>query len=351
MSVIQEKDRTWTVQVRIKQRDGTVRHHKKRGFERKKDALEYEAQIKSDKPKFHMKVKDFLPIYMNDKKSELKERTLLMKKDVFNKHIFPYFGEMYVDEIKTSDIQEWQNIMCTKNYQPTYLRIIANQFAGLLNHACNIYDMESNPYKKIKKMGRSDANRVEFWTYEEYQKFISILRDDIKYFTIFEVLYYTGMREGEVLALTPRDIDLAGRVIHVRKTYCRRNRKDIITEPKTEQSIRDIVIPQFLADELRTYMDKIYGLEEDQRIFPLVAEAVQHKMKRTIDKAGVPNIRVHSLRHSHVAYLINQGVQPLLIKERLGHADIKMTLNTYGHLYPSEQTKVADLLDDKRKNP
>lgn len=63
------------------------------------------------------------------------------------------------------------------------------------------------------------------------------------------------------------------------------------------------------------------------------------------DKAGVKKIRVHDVRHSHCAYLIHRGVQPMIIKERLGNKDIKITLNTYGHLYPSEQEKVAEMLD------
>ena len=73
-------------------------------------------------------------------------------------------------------------------------------------------------------------------------------------------------------------------------------------------------------------------------------------MKRHAEKAEVKKIRVHDLRHSHCAYLINQGVQPIIIKERLGHKDIKITLNTYGHLYPSEQKKVADMLNSLNKN-
>ena len=72
-------------------------------------------------------------------------------------------------------------------------------------------------------------------------------------------------------------------------------------------------------------------------------------MKNLMKKADVKQIRIHDFRHSHVAYLINQGVQPLIIKERLGHRDIKMTLNTYGHLYPSQQKQVAEMLNQQRK--
>ncbi len=153
------------------------------------------------------------------------------------------------------------------------------------------------------------------------------------------------MREGEMLALSMEDIDLENCQIHITKTYYRMNRTDIITEPKTDNSVRTIEIPVFLVNEIMNYWNRLYQYPKNERLFPVVAEAVQHTMKRHIDKAGVKKIDVHSLRHSHCAYLIKQGIQPLIIKERLGHKDIKITLNTYGHLYPSEQKKVASLLD------
>lgn len=116
--------------------------------------------------------------------------------------------------------------------------------------------------------------------------------------------------------------------------------------------MRVIEIPEFLKQEIKDFVDRHYGMPEDERLFPIVQEAVQHKMKRQMEKAGVKKIRVHDLRYSHVAYLINKGVEPILIKERVGHKDIRITLNTYGHLYPNQQRKVADLLDtEKEKSP
>lgn len=157
------------------------------------------------------------------------------------------------------------------------------------------------------------------------------------------------MTKAELLALTKSDIDFANNKLHISKTYYRTERKDIITAPKTEQSVRTIDIPEFLKQEIKDYVDKIYEIPDDERIFPIVAEAVQHMLKNHADKAGIKRIRVHSLRHSHVAYLINQGIQPLIIKERLGHRDIKITLNTYGHLYPSQQKQVAEMLNQQRQ--
>ena len=156
------------------------------------------------------------------------------------------------------------------------------------------------------------------------------------------------MRIGELLALTKKDIYLDRDQIHIDKTFYRRNGVELVTSPKTEESNRTVDIPQFLTEELAAYMQKIYGLEDNDRIFEVTIDAVRLRLHYYIDTYGLKPIRVHDLRHSHCAYLIHQGVDPMIIKERLGHKDIKITLNTYGHLYPSRQRSVADMLDRKK---
>lgn len=115
---------------------------------------------------------------------------------------------------------------------------------------------------------------------------------------------------------------------------------------KTDESIRTVVIPKFLVEEIRGYVNTFYSIPADERIFPIVPEAVQHVIKGHADKAGVKKIRVHDVRHSHCAYLIHRGVQPMIIKERLGLKDIKITLNTYGHLYHRNRRKWRRCLTD-----
>ena len=156
------------------------------------------------------------------------------------------------------------------------------------------------------------------------------------------------MRIGELLALLKSDVNFQENKISISKTYYLTGGKDVITTPKTEQSVRRIDIPEFLTQEIKAYCDKLYEFPDSERLFPIVCEAVQHKMVRHIQKSGVKRIRVHDLRHSACAYLAHQGVAPMVIKERMGHKDIKITLNTYGHLYPNEQKKVADMLNRKR---
>jgi integrase len=152
-----------------------------------------------------------------------------------------------------------------------------------------------------------------------------------------------------LLALTPADVDLKHREIHINKTYYRSEGRDIITTPKTDTSNRTIIISDFLAREIERYFDFFFSYPSDERLFPIVTRTLQKRMRQAMEKAGVKKIRIHDLRHSHVAYLINQGVQPLIIKERLGHKDIKITLNTYGHLYPSQQKEVAEMMNLQRR--
>ena len=298
-----------------------------------------------------MMLSSFVEVYLKDKEVELKQRTLRNKRYMFKTHVIPYLGNKKMNEITASDILAWQKaVKDSKDYSDAYLRMLQNQVTALFIHAQRIYYLKDNPCKRVKKMGRSDNRSLNFWTLEEYRKFIDTFDKSSMHYLMFEILFWTGMREGELLALTKNDIDVGQMTLRINKTYFRLQGEDIITDPKTDSSIRTIDLPKFLVDEIQKYWNTLYKHPSDARMFPIVAEALQHVMVRHIKKAEVKKIRVHDLRHSHCAYLINQGVQPLIIKERLGHKDIKVTLNTYGHLYPSEQKKVANLLNDLNGN-
>ena len=183
--------------------------------------------------------------------------------------IVPYFGDCKMNEITASDIIQWQNEMLQMNFSDSYLRMLQNQMTALFTHVSKIYNLKNNPCKKVKKMGRSDSRSLTFWTLEEYEKFFASIDKDSRYYVLFETLFWTGMRIGELLALTKEDVDLKNNQININKTFYRTGGKDIITSPKTEQSIRVVEIPQFLADELREYLEHVYGLPDTERIFPV----------------------------------------------------------------------------------
>lgn len=123
--------------------------------------------------------------------------------------------------------------------------------------------------------------------------------------------------------------------------------KDVITPPKTFKSNRFIKMPQFICDEMQDYLKMLYEPKEDERIFTISKSYLHHAMNRGSKVSGVKRIRVHDLRHSHVSLLINMGFTVLAIADRMGHESIDITYR-YAHLFPSEQTQMAEQLDIER---
>ena len=197
-------------------------------------------------------------------------------------------------------------------------------------------------------MGSEKHKEMLFWTKEEYLKFAEVMMDKPQSYYAFEVLYWCGIREGELLALTPADFDLDKGLLSITKSYQRLKGRDVITDPKTPKSVRVIQMPQFLTDEIRDYLKSLYKVQPDQRILEVTKSCLHHEMDRGAKEAGVKRIRIHDLRHSHVSLLIEMGFSALAIADRVGHESVDITYK-YAHLFPSKQQEMAQKLDMERK--
>ena len=346
-----EKDKKtgkWLIQYRYTDWQGKRRKSTKRGFATKREAEEWLRNfLITQKADFDMKFEDFWKIYCADMETRLREHTMRTKKYIVELKILPYFGNKRVNDITAADIRQWQNELIKMGYSPTYLKTINNQLSAIFNYAVRYYDLKSNPCAKAGSMGKSKAEEMDFWTGEEFRKFIDSVMNKRLSYMAFMILYWTGMRLGELLALNPKDVDLEKRTISITKSYQRLGKKDVITPPKTSKSKRVITIPEFLAAYIKDYMDSLYDLQEDDRLFPITKYYLEHEMQRGIKESGVKRIRVHDLRHSHASMLIELGFSPLEIANRLGYEKVETTLNTYAHLYPNKQTKLAERLDSE----
>ena len=342
-----EKRNTWYCKCNYRDWLGESKSKMKRGFVTKKEALEWEREfLQRQSASMDMKLSSFVDVYFDDKAPRLKERSIMTKRTLIETKILPYFGDKQMNEITAVDIIKWQNALLNQEYKPTYLRMIQNQLTALFNHAERFYDLKDNPCKKVDKMGRANAKELNFWTKDEFEVFIQCFTEEEEmYRIIFLMLFWLGCRVGELLALTSEDIDFEKGTVSISKTYFRRNKTDYITAPKTESSNRKITIPQFLQDEIKQFLDRQYELMPEERIFPITDRAIQKKMKQKTEQARLKPIRVHDLRHSHIALLIEKGMQPLVIAQRVGHDSVNTTMNIYGHLYPNKQKQVADLLN------
>lgn len=301
-----EKRNTWYCKCNYKDWLGESKSKMKRGFAIKKDAQQWEREfLQRPSASMDMRFACFVEVYFEDKAPRLKARSIMTKRTLFETKIIPYFGEKQMNEITAVDIIKWQNALLNQDYKPTYLRMIQNQMTALFNHAEKFYDLKDNPCKKVYKMGRPNAKELNFWTKDEYEQFIQgFSSDEEMYRIIFQMLFWLGCRGGELLALTSKNIDFENGTVNISKTYYRRNQTDYVTPPKTEGSNRKITIPKFLAEEMKDFVDRQYGLTTEDRIFPITDRAIQKKMKQKTEQAKLKPIRVHDLRHSHIALLI-----------------------------------------------
>ena len=343
-----EKTGKWFAKFYYTNWQGIKKQKWKRGFATKKEALGFERDfLEQQSTNPDMTFQNLYEIYMEDMAARLKQSTLLTKKAVLQTHILPFFGSKPINEIKASDVRRWQAKLMSSpnNYSQTYLKKINTELNSIINYAKRFYDLNTNPCGKAGTIGKAKAEEMDYWTYDEYIAFREGVKDKSLSYICIEVLYWTGMREGELLALSPADIDLDNKTISINRTYQRIEGKDVFTSPKTRKSKRKIPIPDFLCQELSDYIQSRYMLDADERLFPVTKSYLSHEMIRGCKNTGVKKIRIHDIRHSHASLLINQGCDALMLADRLGHEKVSTTLNTYSHLFPHKQQELVHSLE------
>lgn len=343
-----EKTGKWFAKFYYMNWQGIKKQKWKRGFATKKEALGFERDfLEKQSANPDMTFQNLYEIYMEDMAARLKQSTLLTKKTVLQTHILPFFGNKPINEIKASDVRRWQAKLMSSpnNYSQTYLKKINTELNSIINYAKRFYDLNTNPCGKAGTIGKAKAEEMDYWTYDEYITFREGIKDKPLSYICFEVLYWTGMREGELLALSPADIDLDNKLISINRTYQRIGGKDVFTSPKTRKSKRKIPIPDFLCQELSDYIQSRYMLDIDERLFPVTKSYLAHEMIRGCKNTGIKKIQIHDIRHSHASLLINQGCDALMLADRLGHEKVSTTLNTYSHLFPHKQQELVHSLE------
>lgn len=327
----------------------------KRGFRTKREADEFIAKFKLEQAKdLDMNFEEFLNIYLRDLSNRIKQNTMITKTYVIEDKIKPYFKLKKINEISPADIIEWQNELLAYRdengnpYSPCYLKTVHNQLSAIFNHAVKYYNLKNNPARIAGNMGKEKSKEMKFWTKEEYLKFSeSMMRKDGVY-QAFEMLYWCGLRLGEMLALTPGDFNFTKETVRINKSFQRIKGHDVITDPKTEKSNRTVQMPHFLAEEIHDYISRLYGIKRDSRIFHITKSGLHHEMDRGCKETGVKRIRLHDLRHSHVSLLIEMGFSAVAIANRVGHESIDITYR-YAHLFPAKGKEIADKLNIERE--
>ncbi len=334
------KKNKWYCQFRV---DGKLK--KKRGFKTRTEALEYEENylnISSGNPL--MKFEDYYKLFLSDKEKNWNISSTVTRKSKIENWILPFFKDYRLSDIDYKKVIEWEKYLNNSDLSEATKKTLCNILSSMFNHAIKFYNLKENPLLKAGSIGSFKRNEINFWTLEEYKEFISHI-DKPQFKIAFDTLYYTGLRIGELKALTLNDFDFSAPKIKVTKTYQKIDGKAYIKDPKTNSSNREVYIPESLANEILELTSHYYDFKEDEFIFKLAEQTYRKELNRVCEEFNLKRIRIHDLRHSHASLLINSGYDVLMVSERLGHSSPKMTLDIYSHLFPSKQEKLARELD------
>lgn len=330
------------------------------------EAKELERQLtyefKNISPVARMTVGQLFCEYEKASMYELRETSRKKNIDILSKHVLPFFNDVPLDKLTVSKIQKWKNYVEEKGLKLRTRQNVYSCFRTLLNWGVKLEYLQTNILLKIGNFKASDEIKKEmlYYTDEEYKLFSKAARkcaessgvvSDWDYFVFFSIAFYTGLRKGEIHALRWSDIN--GEYLKVSRSVTQKlSGDDRETMPKNKSSVRTLQLPKPLINILSEHKERYKsaaGFSESFRICGgrrcLRDTSVENMNKKFAQIAGVKKIRIHDFRHSHVSLLANAGINIQEIARRLGHSDVKVTWNTYSHLYPKEEERAVEVLN------
>lgn len=337
----------------------------KRGFKTKGEAKQYEAKLRlqanslQETLYFHAMIDDFL----ETTKKEVSYGTWIKKKYVIDKIILPNTKNKDMKKITEVECRNFKDVVNETKYSTAYKNYILRQYKSIFRFATTYYRLPYNPsivlttfkdsFEEIARKRRKKEMSIR--TEKEFRQFIKYV-DNMEYKTLFIVLFYTGLRLGEAQALTWKDYN--GESLYIDKSLTKKTEHGLydIKDPKTASSIRKVALGDvsLILDNYKNEQMKLIGFDESWFIFgnvkPLAATSITRQKDIAIEKAKVKRITLHEFRHSHASILIASGIDIVAVSRRLGHSDIKMTLNTYAHLLEKNEEKLLQKINLSSQN-
>ncbi len=291
------------------------------------------------------------------------DRTYISYRSILDKHIIPGLGRIYLSSLEPQQIQDYYAKQLiqgrsdgTGGLSPRSVLYHHRILSKALDHAVRMGALARNVAKLISPP-RVSSKTMNILDAEQALKFLDLASETV-YYPLFSTLLYTGMRRGEGLALKWKNVDLLGLEIHVVETAYKIKRQYIVKEPKTLHSKRVISLSLSLAGLLKVHKEEQQRMREEMGgslsdedfVFawpdgrPFDPDSVTHNFGVIVKKAGL-NVRLHDLRHTHASLMLMAGVHARVVSERLGHANIAITLDTYSHVLPGLQEDAAEKFD------
>ncbi|HCT6947928.1 TPA: site-specific integrase, partial [Enterococcus faecalis] len=313
-------------------------------------------------------LKDIYEVYEEKYTQNLKPSYKQTQERIFKNYIEPYFKNTQIKLIKKQQIYDFQQFLLTS--KPKRKETLSNKTINMIIiHLQKLFNVAmkeglsyENPCNQIDKL-KVQKKEIDFWTLDEFTTFISHIDKNKPFLKVFyQFAFFTGMRAGEMIALTWSDIDFYNQTVRINKSAKLINGNYVTTTPKTESSNRYITINSKITAMLKKWqeiqpkllIDNFQNIDSDKLLVFQYSEKhpssdyYSKQIKKIIVKnnLNLKPIRLHDFRHSHVALLIHNNEKNTTIKERLGHSSITTTIDTYGHLYPNSQKSMSDKFDN-----
>ncbi len=375
MAIRKGKDGNWIVDISNGFDPITLKQRRlvRKGYKTKKEATEAEHYLRSVELKerfYGAKITVYMLYELLKEEDRINHRKISYintQENNYNRHIKNYISKVdNVGKLTYEDIYQFREHLRQKVAQNSDNPLSANTINKIMILLKKIFDVglrkgyyTTNPVKLLKKLP-IEKTKMQFWTVKEFQQFLTLFEpEEYNIKLLFTLLFFSGLRLGEALALTWQDIDFSTNTIHITKSVYVNKGVSYISSTKTKAGTRRIIINKKLSQELQYWQQQQKHLLEQftsdsmsLQVFQsspitITKNSIEKQYKKILERdATLKKIRIHDFRHSHASLLINQGEDYLVVKERLGHASITTTIDTYSHLYPSKQKDLADKLDD-----
>lgn len=319
-----------------------------KSYKERQAAKKAEDEAKQPEPD-EMLFDELLESYLSFNKKRVKETSFYDIQSKINNRLRPYFTGKRMKDITPKMISDWiENI----EYSYGSKKWILCTLSTIYKYGDKYYDIKNIMNKVDRPRNMDPPKKLEVWSPEEFMLFIKEVNDEV-YSAYFKTLYLTGFRRGEASALTWKDVSFVTKEITINKSLSTKTKKGayVITTPKTKSSYRTIAI----SDELVETLKKIKRESTDELFVfggtkPLPSSSIDHRYKRAVEKSGVKNLPIHYLRHAAASYLLHKGVSIVAVSKRLGHKDVKETLNTYAHFMPNDTLSILGALNSMGLN-
>lgn len=330
----------WFVTLRINNKQ-----HKKRGFETKKKALAYERELLLNGIDDVILFNDVLDHYVYIYSNKRRPTSLRNLNTAVKNHILPYFNNKDIARITNKHIIDWQMDLTKKGYSYNYKKQINTKLSAIFSHAVKYYNLKNNPCSSVGGFERTESKKeMLFWTHEEYKNFRKNI-ENLKHQVIFDLLFYVGLRMGELLGLTWEDINLDFKTVNINKQIQMVDGGWELTSTKTNSSNRIIRLDDTLVNLLSELKKDALGEFVCGTDIPLSKSHLWRLYLDYLSLCDNKQIRIHDFRHSNATFLISLGADIFLIAKRLGHTDKAQVFNTYGHLYPEKEYEITDKIN------